>query len=391
MLMYLGALCLTVASASALPSAQNRSSTIQACTNHPEGFCIDSTQYECPAGWMWSYSGCGFLEKCCYPQSGTGSAIHVTNAPVATSAPTHAAQTTSGPTCVDLHPSCASWASQGECTHNPAYMLHNCKASCGHCPGASPVTHAPSHSAGCGVSTVDPGLKIVGGEQTSIEAHPWQISLRMHNQHICGGSLVGPNWVMTAAHCVADLTSTSGITILVGSTNSRSYSHSNVHSVSRILVHADYKHSDGNDIAMIKLTSSVDLTARTTRAVCLPEPGETFAGQTCIASGWGYMQEDASTVSHLRHVALPIISNSLCGYYMSGVSANVICAGRTSGGIDTCQGDSGGPLVCKSSDGTYKQAGIVSTGVGCARRNRFGFYTAVESFQPWVKSVMSRY
>jgi len=335
MLMYLGALCLAVASASALPSAQNRSSTIQACTNHPEGFCIDSTQYECPAGWMWSYSGCGFLEKCCYPQSGTGSAIHVTNAPVATSAPTH--------------------------------------------------------SAGCGVSTVDPGLKIVGGEQTSIEAHPWQISLRMHNQHICGGSLVGPNWVMTAAHCVADLTSTSGITILVGSTNSRSYSHSNVHSVSRILVHADYKHSDGNDIAMIKLTSSVDLTARTTRAVCLPEPGETFAGQTCIASGWGYMQEDASTVSHLRHVALPIISNSLCGYYMSGVSANVICAGRTSGGIDTCQGDSGGPLVCKSSDGTYKQAGIVSTGVGCARRNRFGFYTAVESFQPWVKSVMSRY
>jgi len=332
MLAYIGALCL-VAAASA---AQNRSTTLQACTTHPEGFCIDSTQFECPASWYWSYSGCGFLEKCCYPHSGSsGSGVHVTSAPVATSAPTH--------------------------------------------------------SAGCGVSAVDPGLKIVGGEQTSIEAHPWQISLRVHSQHICGGSLVAPNWVMTAAHCVSDMHSTSGVTILVGSTYSRSYSQSHVHSIARILVHADYQRTDGNDIAMIKLTSAVDLSGRQARAVCLPEPGESFAGQTCVASGWGYMQEDASTVNHLRHVALPIISNSLCRYYMHGVSDNVICAGRTSGGIDTCQGDSGGPLVCKSSDGHWKQAGIVSTGVGCARRNRFGFYTAVESFNSWVKSVMSRY
>ena len=55
------------------------------------------------------------------------------------------------------------------------------------------------------------------------------------------------------------------------------------------------------------------------------------------------------------------------------------------------QGDSGGPLVCQSPDGSWKQAGIVSTGVGCARRNKFGFYTAVSQFNGWVKSVMSRY
>jgi len=328
MLVVLGSLCLALAAA--LPS-DTRSTHLHSCTNHPEGFCIDQTQFECPAGWMWSYSGCGFLEKCCYPQAG---AAHTTAAPAG-----------------------------------------------GHVSASS-----------CGISSVQPGLnKIVGGEATTIEAHPWQISLRENGYHICGGTLVAANWVMTAAHCVEDVHNSRSITILAGSTSSTHYSRSQVHSVSRILMHAEYGNSDGHDIAMLKLSTSVDLTDPKTRAICLAEPGDSFQGKVCVASGWGYMREDAHTVTTLRHVALPVISNSLCDYYMYGVHDKIICAGQQQGGKDTCQGDSGGPLVCQSSDGSWKQAGIVSTGVGCARRNKFGFYTAVSQFNGWVKSVMSRY
>lgn len=323
----------------AFATASEKANTLQQCSNHADGFCIDSTQFECPSGWLWSYSGCGFLEKCCYPQAG---------AHQGTSAPSHGSHTT-------------------------------------HAPAVSSST--------CGVSSVDPGLKIVGGESTTIEAHPWQISLRENGHHICGGSLVADNWVMTAAHCVADASSSRAISILAGSTSIRSYYNSQVHQVERILMHAQYdnNNNDGYDIAMIKLSTSVDLTSTKTRKVCLPSPGETFDGQTCVASGWGYMHEDQHVVNTLRHVALPVISNSLCNYYMYGVHDKIICAGRTSGGIDTCQGDSGGPLVCKSADGSWKQAGIVSTGVGCARRNKFGFYTDVSDFNSWIQSVMSRY
>merc|ERR1712032_1629077 len=289
MLTFIATLCLALA-VSAQPS--ERATSLTQCSNHADGFCIDSTQFECPGGWMWSYSGCGFLEKCCYPQAGSH---------------------------------------QGG-------------------SGNTHTTQAPVSAGTCGVSTVQPGLKIVGGSTTTIEAHPWQISLRENGHHICGGTLIAENWVMTAAHCVEDATSTRSITILAGSTSIQHYSNSQVHHVSRILVHAEYGNSDGHDIAMLKLSSSVDLSQPNTRKICLPGPTETFDGETCVASGWGYTREDAHVVSTLRHVALPVISNSLCNYYMYGVHDKIICAGRTSGGIDTCQGDSGGPLVCQAAD-----------------------------------------
>merc|ERR1719334_190458 len=310
----------------AFATASEKANTLQQCSNHADGFCIDSTQFECPSGWLWSYSGCGFLEKCCYPQAG---------AHQGTSAPSHGSHTT-------------------------------------HAPAVSSST--------CGVSSVDPGLKIVGGESTTIEAHPWQISLRENGHHICGGSLVADNWVMTAAHCVEDAQSVSSISILAGSTSISHYSRSKVHQVSRVLYHQAYGSQRGHDIAMIKLTTPVDLSASNTRTICLADPTESFSGQTCIASGWGYTREGGNVVATLRHVALPIITNSLCSYYMGGVHDKILCAGRTAGGVDTCQGDSGGPLVCQRQDGSWVQAGIVSNGVGCARRNKFGFYTAVAQF-----------
>lgn len=67
--------------------------------------------------------------------------------------------------------------------------------------------------AGCGKRPA--GMRVVGGVDAQPHAWPWQISLRVGGRHICGGSLIRPDWVLTAAHCVARNKNPSGYTSTV--------------------------------------------------------------------------------------------------------------------------------------------------------------------------------
>ena len=92
----------------------------------------------------------------------------------------------------------------------------------------------------------------------------------------------------------------------------------------------------------------------------------------------------------MQQAEVPLISRETCrqSYGNNRITERMRCAGFFRGGVDACRGDSGGPLVCPRNDEWYL-VGIVSWGVGCARRNRFGVYSDVLALKPWVQDTIA--
>ncbi|XP_042249305.1 serine protease 27-like [Thunnus maccoyii] len=233
--------------------------------------------------------------------------------------------------------------------------------------------------------------KIVGGEDAAAGAWPWQASLHSNGRHFCGGSLINNQWILTAAHCFPS-TSTLGLQVYLGRENQQSLNPNEVsRTVSQVITHPNYdSNTNDNDIALLRLSSTVDFT-NYIRPVCLAAAGSVFgAGTTCWVTGWGDIRTDVSLPSPqtLQEVNVPVVSNSRCTESYSILTNNMICAGLTEGGKDSCQGDSGGPMVSK--DGSrWVQAGVVSFGNGCAVPNFPGVYARVSEYQTWINSQIT--
>jgi len=122
--------------------------------------------------------------------------------------------------------------------------------------------------------------------------------------------------------------------------------------------------------------------------ICLPSQDDVVkVGKGCVISGWGDTKNYQESTSVLRYAKVPIISNQKCNNWMSGsgtVFDTNICAGYESGGVDSCQGDSGGPLVCWSGD-KYTLQGVVSWGIGCAKKRNPGVYARVAKYVDWIE------
>ncbi|MBN3315993.1 TMPS9 protease, partial [Atractosteus spatula] len=243
----------------------------------------------------------------------------------------------------------------------------------------------------CGQAPLSP--RIVGGESAQAGYWPWQASLHWNGSHTCGGTLINIEWVLSAAHCFGSPVVASQWKVYLGRLTQTG---PNIHEVSRglqqIIVHPDYDSStNNNDIALLRLSSSVSFT-NYIQPICLADRSSSFfTGTSCWVTGWGDTAEGGSLSGNqtLQEVQLPIMGNRQCGclndvaFGSGSITANMICAGELQGGKDSCQGDSGGPLVCKRGSG-WVQAGVVSFGRGCARPSLPGVYTRVSQYKDWI-------
>lgn len=248
------------------------------------------------------------------------------------------------------------------------------------------------------------GPAIVGGREADPGEWPWQVALIRSGgdpywDQFCGGSLIAPLWVVTAAHCAAE-DSAADIQVLAGIHDLQSLDSGYVNfDVKRIIVHPAYEQLNeyDSDIALLELASPAPF--RAAGPDQLPIAGiapvaegiGSLAGVESSVTGWGNRSgHGIDYPARLHEVEVPIWAQEACeAAYPAGVTANMLCAGLPEGGKDSCQGDSGGPLVVYDAEqAQWQLAGITSWGFGCAEPGLPGVYTRVERFTGWIADVV---
>jgi len=157
-----------------------------------------------------------------------------------------------------------------------------------------------------------------------------------------------------------------------------------------LFVHENFVGAEnGNDIAIIRLTYSVDL-SDAVNVICLPNAKFAVPMYSpVVITGFGLTSEGGDLPNTLQQAIIQVLPT--CGNaYPSFNSGNQICAGLSGGGKDTCQGDSGGPVVFQPHRSEqWFLVGITSYGNGCARINYPGIYTKVSSFAYWIRRIVA--
>jgi len=265
----------------------------------------------------------------------------------------------------------------------------------------------------CGSPAIKPdtSTSIVGGKDVIPYSWPWQVLLvyKSNGKLQCGGSVISPLWVMTAAHCVlSGNTKTFQVKLGVFNKAKKDEPGTQTFDISEIHVHPKFDYGKAiYDIALLKLISPVTYSDHVS-PVCLPnalKENLPEAGTTVFSTGWGntvgrfrefrvisgkFTEFQSDT---LQQVGIPLQSSQKCrnSYGREFYEDTQFCAGFDQGGHNNCNGDSGGPVVFQdaANNGTWKQIGIVSWGRGCARPKYYGVNSKVSAFVDFIQKYVT--
>ncbi|MEU2750229.1 trypsin-like serine protease [Streptomyces collinus] len=258
-------------------------------------------------------------------------------------------------------------------------------------------TSKASLSAGTVAGSIDP--KIIGGNETTISTAPWMAQLHYYDDRgtsgtsddigfFCGGAVVAPTKILTAAHCVKGYNWNANGAVVTGTSQLPSADGTDLHGGTVTGVWRQWNHSSynpttiDNDIAV--LTLPVPVKATPIRMTTSGDTTSYQAGTSAKVYGWGRTSSTSDDISEtLKTATLPMQSDTTCSgaYGADFVKGHMVCAGKPATGSDTgtvsaCNGDSGGPLVVNN-----RIVGVVSWGVtDCVAKGAYSVFAKVSSY-----------
>ncbi|XP_055550981.1 trypsin 3A1-like [Wyeomyia smithii] len=223
--------------------------------------------------------------------------------------------------------------------------------------------------------------RIIGGKLDTIENNPWLISIAVEEfgGHFCGGSLITPSWVLTAAHCLVEVTDTRSLLLRAGSDH-KNYG-GEIRKVRQKITHPDFQryYPMDYDYGLMETRRPFVLGPKIAIIQLAGIDDSLRINQDCKIAGWGVTNNPAQIHRPLKSAIVKVgkLEDCRAKYVPDIITNNMVCAGGN--GNDACQGDSGGPIICGG-----KQFGVVSWGRQCGVIDYYVIYASVTVIRRWI-------
>ncbi|XP_020018875.1 granzyme M isoform X2 [Castor canadensis] len=232
-------------------------------------------------------------------------------------------------------------------------------------------------------------IKIIGGHEVAPHSCPYMASLQKAGSHLCGGVLVHPRWVLTAAHCLTEPVQRLRLVLGLHDLHNPHAPGLTFH-IKAAIRHPGYNLHLENDLMLLKLDGQVR-PSRTIRPLAVPRGRRAVpAGTKCSMVGWGQTHQGGKPARTLQKLDLHVLDIRMCNnsrFWNGSITSHMLCLAADSKAQAPCKGDSGGPLVCSKG----QLSGILSfSSKTCTDVFKPPVATAVAPYVSWIRKITGR-